>query len=537
MVESVEVVIHQPGHPDRVVMLREGASRLGRAEDNEVVLSDVGVSRRHAQIYVSAGEVTIEDLGSGNGTYYNGYRVQSQPLQNNDEVVIDPFVITFKITGHQVADTSQPTDTTPARLEVIVGTGMAGSSYPIGARGLSIGRSEDRDVVIPDPAASRHHCSILLQSDDYVLRDMGSANGIFVNAVRVRDCTLADGDLIRIGNTEMRFVRYEQAGSDTTTQVVPDDVWDKQPAWSTPPPAGGIVPSSPPPRPPAQQNQRPQKSGGGGIMAVALGSFFLIGIGIAVVFLVVVVAAFALTRQEPLPVTVERSPAWALDLPGGLESASADSLFEDGVAKMRDGKNREALQDFYRVLTADPANASAEKFSFAAGELMVLDALAARHKQVVKARKEREARRDKLIRDAKRSGRTGRTAKATLEAEFRDDPTAMAEMGWAKTEAAIALDKTLAEAADSSAAEAYNDADEKYRKVLAESKDSTLWKTAAAGMKVCQRELARGIAVPWSEAVMLEATGTAGAQPKFEEVLSAHPTNASVKLHLARIED
>ena len=205
MVESVEVVIHQPGHPDRVVMLREGASRLGRAEDNEVVLSDVGVSRRHAQIYISSGEVTIEDLGSGNGTYYNGYRVQSQPLQDNDEVVIDPFVITFKITGQAPANTAKSSDSTPARLEVIVGTGMAGSSYPIQARGLSIGRSEDRDVVIPDPAASRHHCSILLQGDEYVLRDMGSANGIFVNAVRIRDCTLADGDLIRIGNTEMSF--------------------------------------------------------------------------------------------------------------------------------------------------------------------------------------------------------------------------------------------------------------------------------------------------------------------------------------------
>ena len=64
MVESVEVIIKQPGQADRVVRLQEGATRMGRAEDNEVVLSDVGVSRRHAQVYVSRGEVTVEDLGS-----------------------------------------------------------------------------------------------------------------------------------------------------------------------------------------------------------------------------------------------------------------------------------------------------------------------------------------------------------------------------------------------------------------------------------------------------------------------------------------
>jgi len=515
-------------------MLREGASRLGRAEDNEIVLSDVGVSRRHAQIYVSAGEVTIEDLGSGNGTYYNGYRVQSQPLQDNDEVVIDPFVITFKITGQAAANTVKSSDSTPARLEVIVGTGMAGSSYPIGARGLSIGRSEDRDVVIPDPAASRHHCSILLQGEEYVLRDMGSANGIFVNAVRIRDCTLADGDLIRIGNTEMRFVRYEQSGSDTTTQVVPEDVWDKQPAWSNPP-AGGIVPSSPPPRP-APRPSPPQKSGGGGIMAVALGSVFVIGAGVAVVVVVLIIAVVFLTRPEPLPVIVPHPLAWSLDLPGGLESASADALFEDGVAKMRDGKNRDALQDFYRVLTADPTNSSAEKFSFAAGELMVLDSLAKRHKEVIKARKERDAKRDKLIRDTKRSGRSGRTAKAKLEEEFRDDPVAIEAMGWKKTPEAAALEKTLAEAADLNAAEKYLEADEKFRNVLDKSNDPTVRKAAAAGLKVCQRELARSVAVPWQEAVMLDATGASGADTKFKEILSAHPTNASAKLHKARLE-
>src|SRR5688500_19121204 len=129
-------MIKQPGHADRTVRRPEGATRLGRAEDNEVVLSDVGVSRRHAQVYVSRGEVTVEDLGSGNGTYYNGYRIQSQPVQDGDEIVIDPFVLQFRVRGAQPQRVNPnagtvplgggPAQTPPARLEVVVGTGMAG---------------------------------------------------------------------------------------------------------------------------------------------------------------------------------------------------------------------------------------------------------------------------------------------------------------------------------------------------------------------------------------------------------------------------
>jgi len=510
-------------------MLREGASRLGRAEDNEIVLSDVGVSRRHAQIYVGSGEVTIEDLGSGNGTYYSGYRVQSQPLQHNDEVVIDPFVITFKIRGQQAANIPLQGGVSSARLEVIVGTGMAGSSYAIEENGLSIGRSEDRDVVIPDPAASRHHCSVLFSDGEYVLRDMGSANGIFVNAVRIRDCTLADGDLIRIGNTEMRFALYTKGGSDYTTQTVPEKSWEKSPTWSTPP-AQGIIPQTPPP------TQINASKGRGGVMAIALGSVFAVGAVVAVLGVATVIIMLFLIQPEPIPELLSRPLSWSLDLPDDLPEADAKDLFQTGVDKYGDGKSDEALEFFYRALAADPANVSAEKFSFAAGEIMVLDELAIHKKQAVEAHRAREARRDKLLRQAKRSGRTGRAARASLEDEYRDDPVIMDAMDWKKRPEVLALESSLAKAADLGASENYTEAIKHYRQVFDQSNDVTLRKTAAAGLRLCERELARGVAVPWSEAVVQEATGQPGAKAKFEEILSKHPTNPSAALHIARLQ-
>jgi len=219
MIEGVELIIRREGYPDRVETLVEGDTRLGRAQDNELVLSDVAVSRRHAQISVSGYEVHIEDIGSGNGIYFNGHRVNLQVLGNGDEVLIDPFTLIFRLVGEDIDALASIPDApgSRARLEVITGQGMAGSSYSIRRNGLTIGRSEKRDIVIPDSASSRHHATISIEDGKYVLTDASSANGMFVNDERIRDHELNPGDIIRIGNTELRFVLYDASDHEQET--------------------------------------------------------------------------------------------------------------------------------------------------------------------------------------------------------------------------------------------------------------------------------------------------------------------------------
>lgn len=516
MIESVEVVIRQPGFPDRVVALHEGATRIGRSEDNELVLSDVGVSRRHAQIYWSGSECLIEDLGSGNGTYYRGQRVQSQPLADNDEIVIDPFVIAFRIRGGAQAPTpSQTHDDASARLEVVVGTGMAGSSYPIGARGLGIGRAEDRDVVIPDPAASRHHCQISLQGDRYVLRDMGSANGVYVNSVRVREQGLDDGDLIRIGNTEMRFVRYTESATDQTTQINPASA---DPVYT----GKHVVPSAPPAPAPRRRGS-----------AIWLWLTAFAGMGVfAVVVLIMAIGGVYLFAYEPPPPALQAHPtAWALNLPAGLEGGTTDSMFRAGVEKMKKEDHRGALQDFYRVLQADPGSRNAKKFALAAGEVVVLESLEGWLVQEARAKKEHEARRDTLLSRVRRGGRLGRNAEDELEEKFRDDPVVIEKMGWEPTDEMVAREKAAEDAAQALATERYGEAVDKYQLVLEGSRQSSERVQALAGLKTCRRELARNVAVDWRKAVMAWALGNeAAAKAGFESVLKEDPTNPSALL-------
>jgi pSer/pThr/pTyr-binding forkhead associated (FHA) protein len=228
VIESVEVVIRQPGQPDRTLRLQPGSTLMGRAEDNELVLADVGVSRKHACLTLDGDQLLLEDMGSGNGTYFNGSRIQTQVIQDGDEVVIDPFILLFRLQGAQGTEPRESVDA-PARLEVVVGTGLAGSTYPLTAdHSLTIGRSEECDLVIPDPAASRHHTTVSCESGKWVLHDKGAANGIFVNESRVRRATLLDNDVIRIGNTELRFVLAATTLGDTASQVVPGEVWNPQ---------------------------------------------------------------------------------------------------------------------------------------------------------------------------------------------------------------------------------------------------------------------------------------------------------------------
>lgn len=71
--------------PDAVYALR-ATSRIGRSEESEIVLLDPGVSRTHAAIEVAGGKAHVRDLGSTNGTFLNGRRVESGSLRDGDEL-------------------------------------------------------------------------------------------------------------------------------------------------------------------------------------------------------------------------------------------------------------------------------------------------------------------------------------------------------------------------------------------------------------------------------------------------------------------
>lgn len=71
--------------PDGLYALRRTA-RIGRSEESEIVLLDPSVSRAHAVVEVAGGDALVRDLGSTNGTFLNGRRIESERLREGDEL-------------------------------------------------------------------------------------------------------------------------------------------------------------------------------------------------------------------------------------------------------------------------------------------------------------------------------------------------------------------------------------------------------------------------------------------------------------------
>lgn len=79
------------------VELHEGHYVIGRHLENDIVVNDSNVSRRHAEFVCAAGEVTVKDLGSTNGTKVNGVVINGeQLLQHGDVITLGTSQVTFE---------------------------------------------------------------------------------------------------------------------------------------------------------------------------------------------------------------------------------------------------------------------------------------------------------------------------------------------------------------------------------------------------------------------------------------------------------
>jgi hypothetical protein len=81
----------------------------------------------------------------------------------------------------------------------------AGSKYLLDAEVTRAGRHPDSDIFLDDITVSRRHAEITHQADRYLLRDVGSLNGTYVNRDRVEEAALANGDELQIGKFKLVF--------------------------------------------------------------------------------------------------------------------------------------------------------------------------------------------------------------------------------------------------------------------------------------------------------------------------------------------
>jgi predicted component of type VI protein secretion system len=119
---------------------------------------------------------------------------------------------------------------------------------------LSLGRDLSNDIVISDADVSRRHARLVQQGEGYLLEDLGSTNGTFINGSRVTaPQTLQSGDLIKLG--EMVELVYEMPGFDAQATVLAGQHGGFEP---TAPIRPAAAPEPPPPPEPAAAPYSPQ---------------------------------------------------------------------------------------------------------------------------------------------------------------------------------------------------------------------------------------------------------------------------------------
>jgi hypothetical protein len=120
---------------------------------------------------------------------------------------------------------NEPTMMGPGRpvATLVVRQGaQAGMSFPLAGNQIVIGREEGVDVILQDAESSRRHSRITWQGSQFIIEDMGSTNGTFVNGVQITSPQLLNsGDSIGIGQTALVFQVTGGAQRGYAPQVAP----------------------------------------------------------------------------------------------------------------------------------------------------------------------------------------------------------------------------------------------------------------------------------------------------------------------------
>lgn len=201
----------------REYIVRDGVNRLGRMGD--VQIQDARVSRQHAELHKEGQAFRVQDLGSTNGTFVEGVRLQpgevrelvpGQTLSLGDfELKLclpgEEFKTQMALGGKTAALASPPSD---RKAEYrLVGEEL---DFPLPEGTHTIGRLPLNDVSIPDPYVSGKHAQLEITQEGVAITDLGSSNGTFVNDARLPAnvrTALNENDTIRIGSKEYRIAR------------------------------------------------------------------------------------------------------------------------------------------------------------------------------------------------------------------------------------------------------------------------------------------------------------------------------------------
>ena len=249
----VRLVISDNEGSTTVVPLLRDEVTIGRKEGNTIRLTERNISRRHLQLVRVGGVYKLRDLDSYNGVLVNGRKVEGEStITSGDQIQLGDYTILVEeeagVRSGPPAGVSPsgspgspasgaplplPASTSAAPLSASVSLAPAPEPSPpltsrrpqVPARivmltppasgaefvlptdaAARLGRSDEVDCPINHRSVSREHAEIRPVGDQFVIEDLGSANGVTINGRSSKKVELRSGDIIELGQVVFRFV-------------------------------------------------------------------------------------------------------------------------------------------------------------------------------------------------------------------------------------------------------------------------------------------------------------------------------------------
>jgi pSer/pThr/pTyr-binding forkhead associated (FHA) protein len=96
---DVNLILFKKNGSQKVIPLPSNVTVIGRRQDCDLRIPITTVSRRHCQLCVNNQSLKIRDLGSRNGTFVNGKRIEEATIKPGDNITIGPLIFALQIDG------------------------------------------------------------------------------------------------------------------------------------------------------------------------------------------------------------------------------------------------------------------------------------------------------------------------------------------------------------------------------------------------------------------------------------------------------
>lgn len=225
-----EIVVKYEDRVIERVVTEKKRITIGRTSDNDIVLDNRGVSRKHAVMEFDDGSALILDNESLNGTFVNSRKISEEIVKDNDQITIGKFDLVYhrdapKETQLADMDGTMVLKTRKQRellekdkkaREIITAAGgsvLMGESHtdwkqlPLERPVITFGKAKYVNVPVKGFLVSRIQAKIVKDQDGSVLVNLGRKGKVRVNGESVTRHRLKNDDLVEMGRSVFRFVQ------------------------------------------------------------------------------------------------------------------------------------------------------------------------------------------------------------------------------------------------------------------------------------------------------------------------------------------